>query len=90
MGGLVLRRVGQGMLVILALSLIAFVGLYAIGDPTAILLDPQSTAPRTSPVSAPRWASTSRCGGNTCCSCFHLAHGATGAFPSSTTRMPWT
>ncbi len=42
MGGLVLRRVGQGMLVILALSLIAFVGLYAIGDPTAILLDPQS------------------------------------------------
>ena len=43
MGSLLLRRLGQGVLVILALSLIAFVGLYAVGDPTAILLDPQST-----------------------------------------------
>ena len=43
MGSLLLRRLGQGLLVILALSLIAFVGLYAVGDPTAILLDPQST-----------------------------------------------
>ncbi len=43
MGSLVLRRLGQGLLVVLALSLIAFVGLYAVGDPTAILLDPQST-----------------------------------------------
>ena len=43
MGGLILRRAGQGLLVVLALSLIVFVGLYAVGDPTAILLDPQST-----------------------------------------------
>ncbi len=43
MGSLLLRRLGQGLLVVLALSLIAFVGLYAVGDPTAILLDPQST-----------------------------------------------
>ncbi len=43
MGGLVVRRLGQGLLVILVLSLIAFVGLYAVGDPAAILLDPQST-----------------------------------------------
>lgn len=43
MGGLILRRVGQGLLVVLALSMIVFVGLYAVGDPTAILLDPQST-----------------------------------------------
>ncbi len=43
MGGLILRRAGQGLLVVLALSVIVFVGLYAVGDPTAILLDPQST-----------------------------------------------
>ena len=43
MGSVLLRRLGQGLLVILALSVIAFVGLYAVGDPTAILLDPQST-----------------------------------------------
>ncbi len=43
MGDQVLRRLGQGAIVILALSLVAFVGLYAVGDPTAVLLDPQST-----------------------------------------------
>ena len=43
MGALLLRRLGQGVVVVLALSLIAFVGIYAVGDPTAVLLDPQST-----------------------------------------------
>ena len=43
MAGLIGRRAAQGLLVVLALSVIAFVGLYAVGDPTAILLDPQST-----------------------------------------------
>ena len=42
MTGVLLRRLGQGLLVILALSAISFVGLYAVGDPTTILLDPQS------------------------------------------------
>lgn len=39
----ILRRSAQGMLVILALTLLAFIGLYTVGDPTAVLLDPQST-----------------------------------------------
>ena len=43
MASLVLQRLGQGLLVVLALSLIAFLGLYAVGDPISILLDPQST-----------------------------------------------
>ena len=43
MGNLLLQRLGQGVLVVLALSLIAFAGIYAVGDPTAVLLDPQST-----------------------------------------------
>ncbi len=43
MASLLLRRLGQGLLVVLALSIITFVGLYAVGDPAAILLDPQST-----------------------------------------------
>ena len=38
-----LRRLGGGLLVLLALSVVAFVGIYAVGDPTAVLLDPQST-----------------------------------------------
>ena len=37
------RRVGQGVLVIVILSMLAFVALYAVGDPASILLDPQST-----------------------------------------------
>ena len=41
--GLVARRVGQGVLVITVLSMLAFVALYAVGDPATILLDPQST-----------------------------------------------
>ena len=43
MGALLLRRLGQGGVVVLALSFIAFIGIYAVGDPTAVLLDPQST-----------------------------------------------
>ena len=38
-----LRRLGQGALVVLVLSLALFLGLYALGDPASILLDPQST-----------------------------------------------
>lgn len=43
MAAIVARRVGQGLLVIVVLSMLAFVALYAVGDPTTILLDPQST-----------------------------------------------
>jgi len=40
--GFLLRRLGQGAAVVLALSLLAFLALYAVGDPASILLDPQS------------------------------------------------
>ena len=43
MPGFLLRRLGQGVAVVLALSLLAFAALYAVGDPASILLDPQST-----------------------------------------------
>lgn len=43
MSGLLLRRLGQGASVVLVLSALAFLSLYAVGDPTSILLDPQST-----------------------------------------------
>lgn len=43
MSGLLLRRLGQGVGVVLVLSALAFLALYAVGDPTSILLDPQST-----------------------------------------------
>ena len=40
---LIAHRLGQGALVILVLTIFAFVGLYAVGDPAAVLLDPQAT-----------------------------------------------
>lgn len=43
MAGLLLRRLAQGAIVVLVLSALAFLSLYAVGDPTSILLDPQST-----------------------------------------------
>ncbi len=43
MAGMVGRRLGQGLIVVIALSLLAFAALYAVGDPATILLDPQST-----------------------------------------------
>ena len=36
--GWIIRRVGQAALVVLAMSLIVFVGLHAIGNPVDILL----------------------------------------------------
>ena len=41
--GVLLRRLGQGAIVLLLLSGLSFLALYAVGDPTSILLDPQST-----------------------------------------------
>lgn len=39
----VIRRLAQSVLVVVMLSLAVFVGVYAIGDPTSLLLDPQAT-----------------------------------------------
>ena len=39
----VLRRLGQGALLLLAVSLIVFVAVFAIGDPIEILVSPQAT-----------------------------------------------
>ncbi len=40
---LISGRILQGFGVLVAVSLIAFIGIYAIGDPTSLLVDPQST-----------------------------------------------
>lgn len=39
----VVRRVGRSALVLLALSLAVFIGVYAVGDPTSFLIDPTSS-----------------------------------------------
>jgi peptide/nickel transport system permease protein len=39
----ILRRVGQGVLTVLAMTLVVFVGVYVIGDPTAVLIDPKAS-----------------------------------------------
>ena len=36
------RRVLQALLVVLAMSLIVFIGVYAIGDPVEILISPDA------------------------------------------------
>lgn len=38
-----LRRLGQGVFTLLAMSLIVFAGVYAVGDPVAILIPPQAS-----------------------------------------------
>jgi peptide/nickel transport system permease protein len=43
MAAYVLRRLGQAALVVLVMSLLVFAGVYAIGDPLAILIPPDAT-----------------------------------------------
>jgi peptide/nickel transport system permease protein len=43
MSKLIFNRLIQGIIVLFVVSLIAFIGIYAIGDPTSLLVDPQST-----------------------------------------------
>src|SRR5919201_5065509 len=38
----ILRRLGQSMLVLFAMSALVFVGVYAIGNPVDILINPQA------------------------------------------------
>jgi len=40
--GFVLRRLGQGFLVLAVMSLLVFVGVYAIGNPVELLVNPQA------------------------------------------------
>ena len=40
---LIARRLGQSALVLLVMSLLVFVGVFAIGDPLAILVSPDAT-----------------------------------------------
>src|SRR3954462_5335510 len=39
-----LRRLGQSLLVLLAMSVLVFVGVYAIGNPVELLVNPQADA----------------------------------------------
>jgi peptide/nickel transport system permease protein len=39
----IVRRIGQSVLLLLAMSMIVFVAVYAIGDPVEILVSPQAT-----------------------------------------------
>ena len=43
MAAYVLRRIGQALLVMLVMSLLVFAGVYAIGNPLAILIPPDAT-----------------------------------------------
>lgn len=43
MGAFVVRRLWQGLLVIVVMSVIVFLGVYVIGNPADILIDPEAT-----------------------------------------------
>ena len=83
----IIRRSLQSVVVLFAMSLLVFVGVYAIGNPIDILINPQADQIDRERGS-PRWASTSRCGRSTrasspaCCR-------ATSAVRSSTARPRW-
>jgi ABC-type dipeptide/oligopeptide/nickel transport system permease component len=80
----IVRRLLQSLFVLLVMSLLVFVGMYAIGNPVDILINPEATrpnAPRRSPPSG--W--TSRCGCSTASSC-RARWPATWAAPSPIPR----
>jgi peptide/nickel transport system permease protein len=43
MTSFVIRRLGESLLVLLVMSLLVFAGVYAVGNPVDILIDPQAT-----------------------------------------------
>lgn len=43
MTGFIVRRLAQSMLVMLAMSAVVFLGVFAIGDPVDVLIDPRAT-----------------------------------------------
>ena len=43
MAGFVLRRVAQSLVVILVMSVLVFLAVYAIGNPVEALIDPRAT-----------------------------------------------
>ena len=58
----IIRRLLQSVLVLFAMSLLVFAGVYAIGNPVDILINPQADQAEIIRVTA---AWTSRCGSNT-------------------------
>ncbi|MFM9967403.1 MAG: ABC transporter permease [Burkholderiales bacterium] len=52
MAGFVLERLAQALLVILIMSLLVFAGVYAIGDPMAIMIPPDATQADAARLSA--------------------------------------
>lgn len=61
LGSFVFRRISQGLIVVLAMSIIVFLGVYVIGNPADILIDPEATqaerliAIRTLGLDQPVW-----------------------------------
>ena len=44
MGGFILRRLLQAMLVLVVVSFLVFAGVYLVGDPVDVLISPEATA----------------------------------------------
>ena len=63
----IIRRLMQAALVMVVMSVLVFVGVYAIGNPVEMLINPEADELERE-ARARRSASTSRCGGNTWCS----------------------
>ena len=63
--GFVISRLLQAVVVVFAMSIIVFVGVYAIGNPIDVMIDPGATAGDPREPDRGNTASTSRSGGNT-------------------------
>ena len=87
--GFIIQRLLQAMLVMLAMSALVFVGVYAIGNPIDVMISPDATqdiraardlALRARPAAV---ASSISCSSGTCCA-------ATSAVRSSSTCRWWS
>jgi ABC-type dipeptide/oligopeptide/nickel transport system permease component len=56
-----IRRLFQALFVVIAMSVIVFIGVHVIGNPVDILISPEADQAESSPPSV----SISRCGSNT-------------------------
>ena len=83
----ILRRLLQSLMVLFVMSLLVFAGVYAIGNPVDILINPQAD-PRLR-ERRPRWVSTCHYGSNTGIF-WPVPSPATSAAPSYPTCLPCT
>ena len=82
----IFRRLIQAVFVVLAMTVIVFLGVHVIGDPVEILISPQADQAERARADRACSAWTSRCGSNTPISCGARCTATSAAASCSTSR----